>query len=572
MRTRYLALVFVLVGLCRCGSEPVATTPFLLDAVEAPRRETATFFDETRRALAVAPGQSVAVEARVPPNPVLRFAIAASTPKKAPLASPVAFRLSVDEQTSFEDELRRSQPNRWFRREVDLGKFAGRTVRLRFEASSSSPGSAVALWGNPVLVERGSFGARPDIILISIDCLRADHLGVYGYERDTSPNLDAFAEEATVFRHAMATSSYTLPTHASMLTGLPPSFHGASGGRPLFSSVPYAPQLLAEEGYRVSGLVSAPFLAPAYGFNRGFHTYHLLSARAPRLVDEALELLREGEGQSQFLFFHLFDVHMPYVPPREFRNRFGGRPTDITGLLERLEHRTATRDDREEAMSLYDGEIALVDRELGRFFESLKASGAFDRSLIIVTGDHGEAFFEHGRWEHGRPWSSDPGLYEEILHVPLIVKWPSGSAPSAVDDVVTEADIFATILDVAGIRESTPWSRNLRAPGGTRTLFAEVVPKEKEGATEEVRHIALRHGSLKYMSSPEKEELYDLAADPNETRNLMASGLETPVDFRALARDYWLSVPQTGPRRDEVPPDPELLEKLKALGYVEPEQ
>lgn len=565
--TRCLFLVVALVGLSRCGSEPAVTRPFLLDAADASSVETVSLFYETRRALVTRPGQSVAVEAHVPANPVLRFAIAASTRDETILASPVTFRLSVDGETRFEDVLRPSQAGQWFRNQVELGDYAGRTVRLQFEASSSSEGSVVALWGNPVLVAGGTFGTRPDIILISIDCLRADHLGVYGYERDTSPNLDAFAKEATVFRHAMASSSYTLPTHASMLTGLPPSHHGAYGRRPLFSHIPYAPELLAGAGYRVSGLVSGLYLTAPWGFARGFHSFRFIDDAAPRLVDEAIELLRESEGQSRFLFFHLWDPHMPYLPPRELESRIGEPPADVVDFLERIHNRTATREAREQAMALYDGEIALVDRELGRFFDALKASGAFDRSMIVVTGDHGEAFFEHGYWEHGHQ-SPEPGLYEELLHVPLIVKWPSTSSSSTIANEVSQMDVFPTILGVAGIQKTTRWAQNLTDARAGRTLLAEVPPRGTPSMGEEMRHIALRNGSVKYMSSPDREELYDLTADPGETTNRITSGLGSPVDFAALTREYWLSVPRTLPRAEDLVQDPELLEWLKALGYI----
>ena len=570
---RSISIALTSAFLLSCASDPAAKSSFLIDSVDASSFGSFTLFDETRRALKTPVGERVTAVVEVPPSPVMRFAIAASTMGNPVLASAVTFRLSVDGQVVFEDVVRRSQPNRWYRRELDLNEYTGKRVRLSFEADSAAAESTLPLWGNPVLVERGAVGARPDIVLVSIDCLRADHLGVYGYERDTSSNLDYLAKESVVFRHAMATSSYTLPTHASMLTGLPPSFHGASAGTRISEAVPYAPELLAEAGYRVNALVSAPFLSTVYGFDRGVHTYRLMSAKAPRLVDEAIELLREGEGQSRFLFFHLFDVHMPYAPPREFRTRFGERPRDITSLLERVESRSPPTSEREveEVIRLYDGEIAFVDRELGRFFDYLRASGAFERSLIVVTADHGEGFYELGEWEHARPWHPGPGLYQEVLHVPLILKWPGISASSTVDKVVSHVDVSPTLLRAGGILASTSWARDLREPSGGRTLIAEYVRRRKDlDSLDDALHIALRKDSLKFLAAPGREELYDLSTDPGEKTNLAASQPDEVLRFRSIVRDYLREVSELESSRDEVTLDERTLEQLKALGYVEP--
>ena len=550
--------------------------------------------DETRKALTVELAAPIALDLRLPEDPVLSFAIGASSRDRPTLLAPVIFRVLVGGTEVFQEVLRRSQGEEWFPRTVDLGPWSGRSATVVLEARLGEGGIAsaedhmLAHWGNPVIRSRGRVPETPNLVLISIDCLRADHVGAYGYSRKTTPNLDAFAGEATLFRNAVAVSSYTLPTHASMFTGLPPSLHGALLRRRIFRSVDTLPELLTREGYAAWGVVSGPFLAPFYGFADGFDTYRLLLTRASGLVDRALALLDEGPGQSQFLFVHFFDGHSPYSPPGEFLGRFGPRPKDVSGLHAMVERQDAPVSETAvaEARSLYDGEIAYVDREIGRFFAGLRERGLYDTSLIVVTADHGEAFYERGYWEHGQPWRGDgPGLYQEIVHVPLLVKRPGTPEVAVVEDVVSQVDIFPTLLEAAGSRRESLWARSLFGPrrGGTdRWALAEFLSvSERDGATLET---VLRRGNLKYLASfqassikevyasdPVKEALYDLSADPGESRSLLPKGGDTVADAReALTRYLRLAraMHARSIQGDETL-DPDLLRKLESLGYIE---
>ena len=273
-------------------------------------------------------------------------------------------------------------------------------------------------------------------------------MGAYGYQRDTTPNIDRFAEDGVVFETAAATSSWTLPTHMSMLTGLVPSFHRATKWEKLDTSVPYLPELLSASGYRTSGVASWVYVSQIYGFERGFHLYQVMeNPLASDVVDAALTQLAKNRGQSHFLFMHLLDPHWPYLPPREFIERFGARPRDISDLQDLIAHSKPPPSDREtqEIIQLYDGEIAYTDQELGRFFAELKMLGLYEDSMIIVTADHGEAFYEHGHWQHSQT------LYDEVVRIPLIVKWPGGGAGSRVASLVSQVDIFPSLLEAAGI-------------------------------------------------------------------------------------------------------------------------
>jgi arylsulfatase A-like enzyme len=555
---------------------------------------------ETRRALTPSLPSRLTFEVEVPQDPVIRFTTAASTMGQRTLLAPVEFRLLVgsgaDEDLIFTDTIPRSRPNRWIAHEVDLSPWAESKVRLSLETRRGTGGIPSTehliqpLWGNPVLVNRNPRSSRPNLILISVDCLRADHVGAYGYERDTTAHIDEFAREATLFRNAMSTSSYTLPTHVSMLTGLPPSIHGADRVG-VSKSIPYVPELLAESGYRVNGVVSAPFLDRAYGFDRGFHTYRNMLTRAARVVDDALVLLQEGLGQAQFLFLHIMDAHWTYAPPKEFLTRFGERPRDISSLLDIVgTHASPTPEELAQIISLYDAEIAYLDQELGRFFAALKQMDIYDDSLILLTADHGEAFLEHGHWEHARPWRHDgPGLYDEIVHVPLIVKWPRESSFREITNVVSQVDIFRTLSEAAGLEASTTWARSLRHyvdPGiespPPRHVVAELFSRSARDGVG--LQIALRSDNFKYIASfrastvedlfsgsIQKEELYHLGNDPREEKNLLLDSHQDVGPFRNALEAYLAEV-QKGLRNqqgEEITLDERLLEDLRELGYVE---
>ncbi|MGH9320819.1 MAG: sulfatase-like hydrolase/transferase [Vicinamibacteria bacterium] len=235
----------------------------------------------------------------------------------------------------------------------------------------------------------------------------------------------------------------------------------------------------------------------------------------------------------------------------------------------------------EQLKSLYDAEIAYVDSHLGRFFDELRAREMYDSSLVIVTADHGEAFYEHGYGEHARPWwDQGPGLYDEIVHVPLLVKWPNASDASEVETVVSQTDIFPTFLEAAGLRHEGPWSVSLRRGGSGRAL-SEFIASPARG--ESTLEVALREATLKYWASYRAgsvdelykspavtEVLYDLEADPSESRNLASSGHESIDAYRETLRRYLDTALETrGESPDEgVTLDRELLEKLKSLGYM----
>jgi len=281
---------------------------------------------------------------------------------------------------------------------------------------------------------------RPNVIVYLIDTLRADHVSAYGYERDTTPTIDALAAESIVFENAYAPSSWTHPSVGTLFTGVLPSRHGAK--RPdqrLRPDLVTLAGVLRSHGYATHGFTCNPAIDPVFGYDRDFDSYarygEMKEGSQISLVHDPVEaFLREraerDDDQPLFLFVHVCAPHEPYAPPAPFDTRFAAR--DETPA----EHQRA----------LYDGEIAYSDAEFGKLLDNLHALGLFDDSVFVLLSDHGEEFGEHGRWLHGR------SLFEEVLRVPLVVRLPGAAhGGRRVEARATLADVLPTVLSVVGI-------------------------------------------------------------------------------------------------------------------------
>ncbi len=536
---------------------------------------------------------SIEFDVDVPQDPVFRFSIGAPSLGDETLPSPVELQVEIQTKESepvlvFTSLLRRRAGNRWQDHEVDLTPFAGQSVSLelrsRFKAAGAEAQVALVSWGDPVVSDRKRASNRPALVLVSVDCLRADHVGAYGYPRPTTPEIDAVAREATVFENAFATASWTLPSHMSMLTGLVPSLHGATKWEKLSSAVSYLPELLGRSGYKTSGVVSWVYLSQVYGFERGFDSYRVLDQpQAGDIVDLTIAELTRGRGQPQFLFVHLWDAHWPYLPEPADLERMGGRPRDISSLHELIRGGKPTSNDeeRDEVIRLYDAEIASADRELGRLVREMKSMGIWENALVVITSDHGEAFLEHGHWEHSQT------LYDELTRVPLVVKWPGQAEPGRERAPVSLVDLFVTFAEAAGVEvEAVAGSgaiarRSLTAPPDEeRVVLSEVTWRSPTGS---FKKVAFRDRDRKYiatLSGPpgddlgatkvEREEIYDLVKDPGEKSDLFGRDEESLNRFRAELRSLMEAARAARALRrgDVVTLDDETREKLKSLGYI----
>jgi arylsulfatase A-like enzyme len=452
--------------------------------------------------------------------------------------------------------------------------------------------SPLAIRGVAVVRNEPAAGA-PNIILISIDSLRADHLHSYGYARATSPNLDALASEGTSFETVISPTSWTLPAHMTLLTSLPPEKHGVITNRfRLSSAIPTLPERLQRSGYATAGFVSATYLDGLFGFSRGFDEYddytllrvageksrramtaHLVANRAIDWLDARAKQPATAARQPFFLFLHFFDVHYDYNPPppysRMFDRAYHGRST---GELDEIRPGAAPRD-VDHAVALYDGEIAWVDANIGRILARLRAQGLDRNTIVAVTADHGEEFLDHGQAGHFKT------LYDEVVRVPLIVRYPGHvAAGRRVAGQVRLMDVGPTLFSLAGVRLPRPHietaARSLAC--FVRPAAAKPVPALPAFGDLQGEIASLRTADAKLIRNlrTHEEEFYDLASDPRERHNVEPAsdaGGDPHHDEVAALRamlEQWRASNRTT-EADAATLDEEDKAGLKSLGYMQ---
>ncbi len=417
--------------------------------------------------------------------------------------------------------------------------------------------------------------ARANVVLISIDTLRADHLGCYGYERATSPNVDAFCRESVVFEKAFAHAPSTLPSHASILTSLVPHHHGASweNKRALPDASTTLSEVLAEAGYSTAAFTGGGQLDPLFGLTQGFDAYEVLAADDfEATVDRTLEWLDEGGKEPFFLFLHTYQVHHPYDPAPERLAELGHEydgPLSNAISVETIKAINASEEELGEEelahiIATYDAEIREVDVAVGRLVAELEARGLWDEALVVFTSDHGEEFGEHGFVG----WHSH-SLYEELLSVPLVVKFPAGAeAGRRVDAVVRSIDIAPTVLKALGLRSPSQFSGiDLAALWSDRQVPTLPVLSRLD-RVDKARVSAIREGSFKLLRPfSRKQHLFDLDEDPGE---LWDDSSNHPDEVGRLLRlfEELLATRET-PTGTEVNPSAKLVQELRDLGYID---
>jgi choline-sulfatase len=429
----------------------------------------------------------------------------------------------------------------------------------------------------PAALRRPAPGVRPrNVIVYLVDALRADHLGCYGYGKPVSPRIDAFAREATLFRHAVAQSSWTRPSVATILTGLLPRTHGVHRRRhALAAQAVTLAEVLHERGYRTAGFVTNGNVARGFGFAQGFDTYRLLPRKRSAATDvnaQAAEWLETAKGAAPFfLYLHTVEPHAPYNPPQPFRQRFapGVRGEELTGMhvfkLLREGRLAPTPALRRDLLALYDAEIAANDAAFGELRDLLVRRGLWEDTMIVFLSDHGEEFLDHGGWEHGRT------LHAEMLDVPLIVRIPGAGEGRIVERQVQHADVVPTILEALGL----PASTGVEGRSFLASVHGDAAPADEEEAYSWLDEFGVRASSvttpawhLIVAQAPTVERnLYDRRADPRERRDLepdrpvRAGFLETRLRIAERPRAGTL-------RPAEGAMNAELRRRLQALGYA----
>jgi arylsulfatase A-like enzyme len=424
------------------------------------------------------------------------------------------------------------------------------------------PGSALGwlLAATLAACSRGTGASRPSVVLISIDTLRADHVGTYGYARDTTPFLDRFARRAVVFERAFTPAAWTLSAHMSMLTGLYPEQHGVlEGDLALAPEVPLLAEHLARSGYHTIGLYQPTWVHPRHGFDRGFEVFraHERAEQAGEHLFE--ELARVSAERPFFLFVHLFDVHSDpadrgtlYSAPEPFRELYvPGAAERLTGVTYLgLKHGQPLAEElKTDMVALYDEGIRHVDALLGQWLTRMEAEGHLANTLVIVTSDHGESLGQRG------PLGGHGGIRQEGVHVPLIVRLPGDArGGTRVRESAHLIDVLPTVLDFVGL------PRDPRLPG--LSLLGPLPPERLLAGSNPPLGYVVRWPD-KWLRWSGVVRQVDLDADPGETSSAR-TGLEA---YEAARRGLALA---PGTVHAGVPIDamsPADVEALRALGY-----
>jgi len=443
------------------------------------------------------------------------------------------------------------------------------------------------------------------VILLTVDTLRADGLSSFGSKHVQTPNMDALAQDGILFSHCFSAAPWTLPSVASIMTGVSPRTHGAMfRTSTLPSSIPTIAQYFEKAGYHTGAVGFNAFLRASSGINKGFEEYkwnpplafgeisrggsvlkylaehvcHLAwDGNTTRLTDDAIEWLGEHRDERFFFWLHLYDPHLAFTPPRKYlppeaRQHPGGPLTfdDLWGVRKGTTRLDASG--REWVQTLYESEIRYVDAEIGRLVKSLKEMDLYDDTLLVFTSDHGEEFWEHNGFDHGH------AMYNELLHVPLVIKLPGNSVRLRCSAPVTNEDVLPTMLNQCGLAfdadamEGVPlqgYWEHPDSPPAQKPLYATGLLYF--GNQEEITV-----GHMKYIRSltSGREQLFDLSVDPGEHHSILGenehardaaiTALEKVHDKANRLRAHY----GLGKIVEEKPMNVDQMEMLRSVGYL----
>ncbi len=442
---------------------------------------------------------------------------------------------------------------------------------LRLVVAASTVAAAVLLWiilgprGAPAgrikafWAERGI--AKPNVILITMDTTRADHLGCYGYQNIRTPNLDALARQGVVFEQAATAAPLTLPSHCTIMTGMYPTYHGVrvNGNTALSDGQTTLAEVLGGRDYRTGAFIGAFVLDGRWGLKQGFEHYddqfdlkkykHLDLGEVQRpgneVVDAALAWLDGNRSRPFFAWIHLYDPHLPYAPPEPYASEYAGRGP----------------------YGLYDGEIAFMDEQIGRVVEWLRKSGLEGKTVMVLVADHGESLGSHGETAHGY------FIYDYAMRVPFLVATPLDRLQGKrVPSEVSTADVFPTILDLVGAPPPAKVQGRSLAGLMLDPGRKDEVPAYGEAMASNIQFgwsalHALRTPRYKYIDAP-RAELYDLLRDSGEQENVLAEFPDVARRMKAELDGLMAETSKNAPAPQAANLDKDTMERLSALGYI----
>ncbi|MBS3818803.1 sulfatase [bacterium] len=456
--------------------------------------------------------------------------------------------------------------------------------------------SSLGFWFNPVLYTPSK--KKPNVILISLDTLRADHLGCYGYERNTTPHIDSFSSQSALFSNVYTSSPWTLPSHVSLLTSLFGVHHQVyNEDEKMDPSMVTLADVLRQESYFCSAFTGGALVSALYGFSKGFDSYRQTARgfwrkdAAEDVGQKACHWLERNKEKNFFLFLHTYQPHNPYSSPSPYRSLFLSDDPEWKSI-DLLHHlggkkgvfKALSPRERRNIINLYDGEIRYTDEKLVYpVLEKLKELGLYEQTLIVLTSDHGEEFYDHKGWEHGHT------LYDELLKVPLIIKFPQGRfAGEKIDSIVRLVDIMPTLLEELGIpysdyeldgRSLIPFlegkesqDRVFLADKGDNIVGSHIPQKisMNKGSKKLILNQEFNLQEKNFFTFPppavEPVEIYDLDKDPEEKQNIADQNSTLAHQIIKAINDLYEEAKKRKKFKAQI--DKETEEQLKALGYI----
>lgn len=497
---------------------------------------------------------------------------------------PADFVVEIDGRQVASNQLRSHKDHESFEYRIDLDDFAGQEVRAVFRQKNHDPDQTEASWKSISVLQRRKVKRQLadeglNVLFLMVDTVRSDHCSLNGYERQTTPNLDRLAVDSLVFDRAIAPAAWTLPSVASMLTGKFSIKMRAVDGIGLRSHDTTLAEVLNREGWTTAAVSSNPLIAPSHAFDQGFETFiEDPWARAEGVNEHFFDWLDGAEGTRWFAYLHYIDPHDPYDAPRPFRGEYAdpdyaGPFTEDKALIQ-LSNTVNFgleapfpfgEEDLAYLRDRYDEEIRYWDSCLGRLMEELESRDLMDRTVIVVVSDHGEEFGDHGKFKHGKH------LYEETIHVPLVVRIPGSDLVGRRRDSVETRLLMSSMLQLFSIKRPVGVRGNIfslhevnnRVVTYTRYTVRPDDPRSRLGLVAQMR------GPWKLISETDVpgDVFFNLNWDPVEQRPIEEKDSEAYEQQRE-ALDRWLqSHPRPPMARSEI--SEETIEDLRALGYVQ---
>lgn len=442
----------------------------------------------------------------------------------------------------------------------------------------------------------------PNVLLISIDTLRPDHLHCYGYRRTTSPAIDKLASEGVLFENHISSTSWTLPAHAALFTSLADSVHGCTDtDRKLHKDFNTISEVFARAGYETAGFFSGPYLHPAFGLGQGFDHYENCTSYAKAIDGEPVKkwamdtgIMRQSHHDIAnpivyaafkkwlakkkespfFMFVHMWDTHFDFIPPPPYDKKFDpdyeGTISGIDFFLDKRINAQMPERDLRHIIALYDGEIAWTDAHVGKMIKDLEDAGLLEKTIIVITSDHGTEFFEHGDKAHRKT------LFDEVIRIPLIIRYPAKlPAGVRVNAQTRLIDVTPTLVELTGLpaMEHVMGSSLVRLAAGKEPGFDNTAVSELFSVGRSMRTLRTLNWKLTDHINLNRRYFFDLIEDPGEKRlriNLAKDpGLELLTQYRAISKELIIRRSRWAKSTDRSTIPEDVLQQLKSLGYID---